>query len=245
MFNTICNGVKSTWENMTSKITNYFFKAAEHTVFSLLGITLFYNNDWLYNISMMDEYEFDIKIYGYYCIYILRYINHLAILSLDEKDFGILTIHHVMTICLLLTSIYRYTRIGVIIALTHDIADIFLNTAKGFKKLCERTNINIYDIFSKLLLICFIFVWLFTRIILNFNILEYIYYSRKLSFYSIHPYAILDIDEKISILLLLINFILQLYWQILIIKFVWNIFKGNSSKDEKGESYKFKLQKIN
>jgi hypothetical protein len=219
-------------------IGEYFYTAFEHSFFASMGLLFFYNRDWFYQISMMDEWEYDRNVYIYYSLYFIRYLAQLINLDKRSKDYHIMAIHHLMTLFLLTVSSFRYTRIGVIIAFNHDICDIPLNLAKGFNKLFEVEKKKVYNILSGICLIYFAWTWILTRMLLNFNILKYIYHSRKLSL-DLEPFMILDIDEQLSILLLLLNFSLQCYWQILIIKFFYGIAIGKKPEDEKGISYDF------
>lgn len=211
-----------------------FYLATEHFIFSVLGVGLFWENEWFHDITMMDDWEFDIKIYGYYYIYFIRYLAHLIYLDRTRKDYSMMFIHHMMTLLLLFVSSFRYTRIGIIIAVNHDYADITLNLAKGFNKIYEKYQIANYDIISNLCLILFVITWTPTRIILNYNILDYIFRTRELPY----NFSNIDLDEKITTSLLLLNFCLQCCWQIMIIRFVYNAIINKPSVDENGIEYK-------
>lgn len=194
--------------------------AIEHTTFFIGGLIAFYNRDWLYDISMMWDYEFEISVYVYYYLYFARYAIQILHLDKKEKDYNVILTHHLMTLALLSTSFYRYTRVGVIIALSHDLADIFLNLGKATNKIYEIGNDKRYEVLSNTFLGLFAVSWVPTRIILNYNILSEIYTHKSIDGY-------LYLDEKICIMLLLLNFCLQVFWQILIVKFVFNIFVGS------------------
>lgn len=208
----------------------------EHSVFFVSGCLAFYDRKWLYDITMMWDSEFDISILVYYIMYCMRYVVQILHMNKSDKDYNVFLTHHIMTIVLLIASLYRFTRIGVIIALSHDVSDIFLNMAKSLNKVYEISNDKRYNTLSNVALSIFCVSWVPTRIILNYNILNEIYTHRNMSIevYLYDSY----IDEQVCIGMLLLNFGLQLFWQILIVKFVYDIYKGILPEDEKGVKYK-------
>lgn len=219
-----------------NKIEGNIYLLIEHTTFFIFGSLTFYDRDWLYDLGMMWQYNFEWSIYIYYYLYFVRYYIQIKQLDKKTKDYYIMLTHHIMTIALLAVSVYRYVRIGVIIALSHDIVDIFLNYAKITNKMYTVTKNPRHNRLSNLSLFFFLCSWVPTRIILNYKILEEIFTHKELNF-SVFINDVY-IDEKLAIILLLINFSLQLFWQILIIFFIYNIISGKGGKDEKGQEYK-------
>lgn len=219
-----------------NKIEENVYLLVEHATFFIFGSLTFYDRAWLYKLSMIWQYNFEWSIYIYYYLYFARYYIQIKQLDRKTKDYYIMLTHHVMTISLLAVSAYRHVRIGVIIALSHDISDIFLNFGKITNKMYEITKNNHHCILSNLSLFSFFCSWILTRIILNYKILEEIFTHKELNFniFINDTY----IDEKLAIILLIINFSLQLFWQILIIFFIYNIVSGKKGKDEKGQEYK-------
>jgi len=242
IFESIVNYVKGTIHSTFSmtpykdKIEKPLYLVIEHTTFFLGGYLTFWNRDWLYDLSMMWDYSFEWSVYIYYYLYFIRYIVQIKHMERNYKDYKILLTHHIMTMMLLVISCFRFTRIGVIIALSHGISDIFLNFAKIMSKIYESTNDKRHNMLSNVLLSFFAVSWTPTRIILNYNILSEIYTHKNMSI-NVFMYDCW-IDEKIAVLLLMINFSLQVFWQILIIKFVYNIFIGSPPEDENGVKYK-------
>lgn len=241
-FESVVTLIKDTITNLFSttpykgKIEKHVYLGLEHTLFFIGGFLTFWKKDWLYDLTMIWDYQFDPAIYIYYFLYSVRYIIQLDHLDKREKDYNIFLVHHLMTLTLLAVSCYRYTRIGVIIALSHDIVDIFLNFAKVMNKVYDISHQKIHLILSNLSLVCFLISWIPTRIILNFNILYEIHNHKNMGI----KVFIYDcwLDEQICIVLLYLNFSLQIFWQVLIIKFAYNIFINAPGEDEKGEKYK-------
>jgi hypothetical protein len=219
-----------------NKIEENVYMLIEHTAFFVFGSLAFYDREWLYDLSMMWDYNFEWSVYIYYYLYFIRYYIQIKQLDKKTKDYYIMLTHHIMTMSLLAISAYRHVRIGVIIALSHDIVDIFLNYAKIMNKMYEVSKNPRHERLSNLSLSFFLCSWIPTRIILNYKILEEIFNNEHLSFNISSYYE--NIDVKLAFVLLLINFGLQLFWQLLIFVFVYNIFLGKKSIDEKGHEYK-------
>ena len=216
------------------------FSALDHGFFFALGSYLFYDKSWLYDLSMIWDSSNSFSSYIYYYLYITRYLVKMKQLDKKEKDYNIFFTHHLMTLVLLGVSFFRFMKIGIIIALSHDLADIFLGSAKAANKIYEISKNYYCYIITNICLVFFLISWIFTRIVLNYNILEYLIINKGISLN--HFFTGLYIDEQISFLLLLVNFGLQLYWQVIIINFIHNIFIGKKPKDEKGITYTIKKE---
>jgi hypothetical protein len=240
-FETAVTYVKGYISNMVrytpykDKIEKPLYLAIEHSVFFLGGYLTFWDRDWLYDLSKMWDYEFEWSIYIYYYLYFVRYVVQILHMEKTDKDYNVFLTHHICTLLLLLISVYRFTHVGVIIALSHDISDIFLNTGKVANKIFEVTKDTRHNMISDLLLSFFVVSWVPTRIVLNYNILSEIYTHKNLTL-GVYLYDCW-IDEQLAFLFLMLNFGLQLFWQVLIIRFVYNICVGVKPKDEKGVEY--------
>ena len=221
----------------TGLVENNLFLLLEHTSFLVLGLALFWNESWLFDITQIWESNIDYKVIIYYYFYTTRYIVQTKMLSRKDKGFITYFIHHITTILLLIFSFQKFNRIGIIIGINHDVADIPLLTAKILHKTYESRDIEIYNYLSKLCFILFIPVFFITRIYLNSDIIYYLTYSkhRVLSkgFY----------DFYICYNLLYLNLILQIFWQIVIVKFAYNMFFGLDAIDEKDGSYMMSKKK--
>ena len=201
----------------------------EHFVFFNLGVLFFSYENWFYDITMMNEYNLTSKILTYYTLYIVRYLVQIKNLQ-DEKDYTSKMIHHISTVLLLSLSLFHYHRIGVIIAVSHDLGDLFLLPAKVCHKSYEVRKNKILNTLSYLLFTLFFFSFFFTRIILNSNI---IYYMSS----ELIPYNYIYPEGYILFALLFVNLSLQIFWQVMIVKFAYKLIKGEKPKDEKGNEY--------
>ncbi|CAB4016055.1 ceramide synthase 5, partial [Paramuricea clavata] len=84
-------------------------------------------------------------IYYYYIIELSFYTSLLLSQFADvkRKDFWIQTIHHVVTISLLVFSYTcNFVRVGAVILLVHDVSDVILEGGKVSKYLCSVVNIQ-------------------------------------------------------------------------------------------------------
>ena len=241
-YENVVNYTKGLIQNLVSstpykgKIEKTLFLVVEHTSFFLLGCVMFLRKNWLYDLSMTWDYEFDWCVYIYYYLYFVRYVVQIVHIDRNDKDSNVFWTHHVMTLVLLGFSAFRYTKMGVIIALSHDISDIFLNAGKVANKIFEVSNDRRHIILSNIFLSFFVVSWTPTRIILNFNILNEIYTHKNLTLQT-YIYDVY-IDDQILLPMFFLNLVLQIFWQILIVKFIYNLCIGIQPKDEKGIEYK-------
>ena len=215
------------------KIADYYVDSIEHFIFFCFGLYLFYKEKWFWNINLMDEKLDDINSWIFYLFYFSRYFMALTYLIIDEKkkNFISMLIHHCYTLLLLAVSYNNFRRIGIMIAITHDIVDIFLNISKGSNFEYQLKKKKLDNILSKSSLFCFVITWIPTRLIFNYKILKYIFESREVNYY-------MPIDQFLAICLLFINFTMQIFWTIRIILFIKNIIIGKVSIDEEGKKYK-------
>ena len=233
------------FENTPEKglVENNMFLLGEHIFFSSLGVILFCKQNWAMDITMMWEHQLSLSIVVYYLLYIMRYVVQIQMMTGKEKDYQSMMTHHISTVLLLTLSFVHYHRIGVIIAMSHDLADLLFLPAKLCHKFYETRKINILNTLSYIYFVLFLLVFFFTRIVLNSRIVYYIfntifYPSGVLQFYNPDIY----LEGHILELLLVVNLGIQWFWQIMIIKFAYNLAIGGKPKDEKGNEY-FKNEK--
>jgi hypothetical protein len=244
--NTIDNYFKNKPEE--SLVEKNYFLLIEHIFFSILGVNFFWNEYWLWDITQMWKSELSYYIFIYYYLYISRYVVQIKMLTGTEKDYKSSLIHHISTISLLAFSFLNYHRIGIIIGIVHDISDIFLLFSKNFHKTYEVNKKGYLNILSYIFFFLFSVIFFFTRIIINSKIINYIFqeeifkYKRISEFYN-NSLIFKSIDAFICVIFLLLNLGLQIFWQLMIIKFSYNLILGNTPKDEKDNTY-FKKKEI-
>jgi hypothetical protein len=88
-------------------------------------------NHWTQWLAYSANIDYYTKLY--YQLQIGVYIHQLWWTEINRKDYKEMIIHHIATLLLLsLSYVTSFTRIGTTIILVHDLADIFLETAKIF-----------------------------------------------------------------------------------------------------------------
>jgi hypothetical protein len=230
-----------------TKLKNYFsgyftdesivdkcFLLTEHSIFFTGGLLAFYDQSWLWDITQTWVANLTYPICIYYYLYIVRYLVQINMLKIYQKDYQTMMSHHLMTILLLGLSFKQYHRIGTIIALSHDLTDIFLLSSKllhyyNLQQQSKKIDTIIYIDFS---IFCVLFF--LTRILLNYKIIHHIVTYTQFSYVYKNN---LPLDLIIMILLLHCNLLLQCFWQIKIIKFAYNLLFCSNPVDEKGQIY--------
>jgi len=209
------------------------FLFGEHLFFFTLGICCFGNESWLYDITMMWDSKISFSVCLYYYLYITRYVVQTKQLLPDDKEYYTYLAHHVSTISLLSLSFFRQSRIGIIIAILHDVVDLFLLPAKICHRYYETRELEILNYLSYLMFIVFVPIYFYTRIYINGAIVLYLYESKFYSLitFSNHP------DFVICFYFLHLNWLIQMIWQIMIVKFLYSITTGQDAIDEKDQAY--------
>ena len=219
-------------------VENNILLLGEHILFTCLGSILFWTEQWLWDITILWEHQMSISIFIYYLLYTTRYVVQIKMMTGEEKDYQSMMTHHISTVLLLTLSFIHYHRIGVIIALTHDLADLALLPAKLCHKLYETRNIKILNTLSYIFFALFFTLFFFTRIVLNSKLIyhtfdSYFYLDGIIQFYNPQLY----IEGYILFFLLFVNLSIQIFWQIMIIKFAYKLLIGEKPKDEKDNEY--------
>ncbi|XP_074033325.1 ceramide synthase 6 isoform X2 [Leptinotarsa decemlineata] len=187
-----------------------------YTFSFIYGITILWNKPWLWNINEcwtdFPHQSVTSDIWWYYMVSMSFYWSLMVSQFFDvkRKDFWQMFIHHIATIILMCLSwIVNVFRVGTLVLVVHDSADIFLEAAKmakysGYQKVCD----TIFAIFTIL--------WITTRIgIFPFWIIR----NTSIDAPKIVPmFPAYYIFNSLLILLL----ILHCFWTYLILKIVHN-----------------------
>ena len=216
----------------------------EHLFFLLFGLGLFGREDWLYDISMMWDSQLSFSVCLYYYLYITRYVVQTKQLQSSDKEYYTYLAHHVSTITLLSLSFLRHSRVGIIIAMLHEYADLFLLPGKICHRFYETRDLEILNTASYLLFLLFVAVYFYTRIYQNSHIVYYLRNSEIFTNFTKDSVKTLQENPEgiMCFYFLHINLFIQMIWQVMIIKFVYSISTGNPAIDDKDISY-FKKKK--
>uniref|UniRef100_A0A8D8Y989 Ceramide synthase 6 n=2 Tax=Cacopsylla melanoneura TaxID=428564 RepID=A0A8D8Y989_9HEMI len=193
----------------------------------IFGFVCLWDKEWLWNIDNCwvnyPHQSVANDVWWYYMISLSFYYS-LAVsqfFDVKRKDFWQMFLHHICTICLLSFSwMCNLTRIGTLVLIVHDCADIFLEAAKmakysKFDKTCE------------ILFLLFTFLWLLTR--------NYIFPFWIIRSTSMDAPKIANTMFPAYYLfngLLILLFILHLFWTRLIIKIAFQYFRAGEVGDD-------------
>lgn len=181
----------------------------------VFGVIVLWDKSWLWNINeCWYTYPHQSVAEGVWWYYIISLTFYWSLcvsqfFDVKRKDFWQMFVHHIATIVLMSFSwITNLHRIGSLVLVTHDCADIFLEAAKmakysGYQKVCDV----IFAIFTVL--------WIVTRLgVYPF----WIIYSTSIEAPNIVPmFPAYYIFNGLLILLL----ILHVFWTYLILKIAY------------------------
>lgn len=211
--------VESSWR------FSYYFFAFSYGVWTL------WDKPWLWDINecwyTFPHQEITSDMWWYYMISLSCYWSFLFTLLVDvkRKDFFEMMAHHFVTILLLVLSwTCNLTRMGSLVLILHDCADIFLESAKmtkyiGWQRTCD------------VLFLIFTIIWIITRIgIYPFWILRSTCFDAKLIVPMFPAYYIFN-----SMLLLLL--VLHFIWTYFILKVCYRaVLSGQTGTDTRSSS---------
>lgn len=206
------------------------FLLLEYVLFFVGGFFTFKDEPWLYNLDLIWDSTLTLPIVVYYYLYTARYAVQLKMLNHTDKDYRMMSLHHISTLCLLMLSFWKHNKIGVTIGIVHDIADIFLLCAKISHKSYEIRKNPILDVLSNFNFIMFTLSFFITRLWFNYRVVAYYHQIDNLIVWS-NPI------ELVLINLLHLNLMLQVIWQFMVLKFLYCLTCGLTPTDEKDESY--------
>jgi sphingoid base N-palmitoyltransferase len=139
-----------------------------------------------------------------------------------RKDFWEMFLHHLVAVPLISFGwVCNIHRMGSLIMVIHDAADIFLEFAKSLK----------YAKFSKacdITFLIFVIVWIITRLMIYPRLLFVTFFRTLLPAYPVYYL----LNSLLSIVLFL-----HIYWTYLIYKVLYDVItKGSVQKDERSSS---------
>jgi len=167
----------------------------------------------------------------YYILYVARYSQGLVSLLLEprRKDFLEMLIHHAVTVIVIYISyIYGWNRIGVVVMVLLDPADVPLHAAKLCKYMFDVTEKKMWQFLADRLFELFAVVFFVTRLIL----FAYVVWS---SIWEAPKYFPIKLPERSCQLLLLTLLVLQSYWAFLIIKVAAKMWQVGGVEDVRSD----------
>ncbi|XP_028398544.1 ceramide synthase 5-like [Dendronephthya gigantea] len=201
---------------------------------------------WGFHVLWKEKYLYDTRhfwiaypnhdlsngIYYYYIIQLSFYTSLLLSQFADvkRKDFWIQTIHHVVTISLMLFSYScNFVRVGAVILLVHDVSDVILECGKVCKYLCGVLDIQK---FCDVIFGVFAVVFFISRLIIfPWWVLRSVYLEAPISFGGTMPmyYCFMG--------LLLTLQAMHIFWFYLIARMAYSfLIKGKVENDARSET---------
>ena len=202
------------------------------------GILSFYDKDWIYDRALLwkgwpndqglDCCAADIKLL--YMVHIGWYIYKLfahAFIDRQLKDATANLIHHFTAISLLCISYYaNVVRIGILVLLLHDPADLVLQ----FGKFCRVIHLKLI---TDCCFVALVLVWFATRIVIfpyqAIGACVWEFYEQHGPGWADQPFMAL------CIAFLSVLYVLHLYWFYLILRIMVRVISGEKPKDDRSD----------
>jgi len=208
------------------KFCESLWRVTFYTFSFLYGAWCLYDKPWTYDsilcFTNYPHHSVSSEVWWYYNFELGFYLSLVVSQFFDirRKDFWQMFIHHIVTVLLLSFSwTCNFHRIGTLVMVIHDFADIPLDGAKIFRylKMQETSNI-VFLIFAA--------AWIFSRIgLFPYRIIAYS------SYYALDVVEMFPAYYIFNSLLCALQ-ILHIIWTALILKIGYDgIFKRNGIKD--------------
>lgn len=198
------------------------------------GATVMSRKWWTYDadqfvIGWPEKHYLDDDIKCYFMMELGFYISLAATVMFDVKrqDFVAMSLHHITTVSLLSYAwLVNATRIGALIMVLFDPADVLLEMAKlvNYMKTLPHSK-RIADI----LFVAFAVVWFITRVAMYASAILYRTLWKGLKWVKVYPGYFCFNG------MLVIIYILQLYWSILVWQAVWRALTQSDIGDTRSD----------
>jgi len=195
------------------------------------GMAVLWGKPWLWDIRYCwyhyPHHAVEGDVWWYYMIELTFYwsLTFSQFYDVKRKDFVEMFIHHITTILLMgLSWTCNLTRVGTLVLVIHDVADILLEAAK----LCKYTN---YQRTCDILFTSFAITWIVTRL--------GVYPTWILYSTTIEAPQIVEMFPAYYIFnaLLAILLMLHVIWTYFILKIVYKaMYTGKTEKDTRSDS---------
>lgn len=213
-----------------AKFSQSGWRCIHYTLSFTFGMSQLWNKPWLWEFKQCffnyPHQSIDDGIWWYYMISLGFYLS-LTILQFHDrkrKDFWQMLIHHFVTLMLIGFSwICNFHRVGSLVLLVHDCADIPLEAAKclkyaNFQKACDLSSIT------------FLVIWIVTRL----GFFPRIIYSSSIEATRLMPIFPAFIVLNFMLIMLMT---LHLVWTHMLMKFMISSFKaGKMETDTRSSS---------
>mmetsp|Transcript_36879 Transcript_36879/g.47660 ORF Transcript_36879/g.47660 Transcript_36879/m.47660 type:complete len:260 (+) Transcript_36879:466-1245(+) len=173
---------------------------------------------------------------AYYILYAARYLQGMLSVLMEHrrKDFWEMMLHHFVTWALVSISyMYGWNRVGLVVMLVFDPADVPLHTAKMSKYIgerrCPKQANSIYQMCSDGLFVVFMLLFFITRLIM----FPYICWSAHIEATRYFPKYN---AEWTCVILLYILLCLQIFWGWLIFRVLYKLIRDGHAEDNRSDN---------
>lgn len=204
-----------------AKFAQSVLEAVIYGAFAVLGLLVVPSMDffwpssrWWQGFAEGGHEIMRLDLRSYYLMYLARYLQALVsvMLELKRKDFVEMVVHHIVTILVIYASyVYGWNRVGVVVMLLLDPADVPLHLAKLCKYTAEASGRHIWQFLADRLFEFFGVVFFVTRIALY----GYVCWSAH---FESPRYFPMSFPKVVCLVSLDIILLLQIYWFSLIVK---------------------------
>jgi len=221
------------------RFADSFTELVFYSLFTWMGLNIYLTHDWVWPSNKWwdgpytDEMIMRNDLRALYLFDTSRYMACLvSVLFMEHKrkDFAEMTIHHCATILVTVVAYFTdHSRIGSMVKVTMDPADVPLHLAKAFNYGATHRKSKVMHFLADRLFEVFAVVFFFTRL----GIFGYIMYSStfegriKCSFTPI---------QNLGLSMLYIIYALQIYWMGLIVNMAMKMARGDKLKDSRSDS---------
>ena len=225
----VVNGISLIWSGLVSVIIIY---AAENAVDIILNALALFFIQQIDN-EIMSPRETD-ALKAYYLLYAARYSQGMVSVFIEHKrkDFWEMLVHHFVTVSLIgISYVYGWNRVGAVVMILLDPADVPLHIAKQFKYVGDARGGSTQKIMqSGADLFFVIFMLLFA--VMRLGIYPYVVWSAHVEGREYFSYGL---GAWTCIALLYILLLLQIYWFVLILKVAIKVITSGAAEEVRSD----------
>lgn len=228
-------------QTRSKRILECFWRFSYYSFAFIYGCVVLWNKSWLWDIKeCWIGYPFhrvDDSVWWYYMIETSFYYSLLLASFFDVRrsDFWQLIVHHVVTIGLLSSSFtINFVRVGTLVLVSHDLADILLEFGK-----LTRYDRNLKSV-TNACFVVFLTGWIVTR--LGYYPLVIVRSALTEAAALIQPdYELLNFTQvpyapRVIILMLFILILLHIFWTVIIMRIVIKTITEGEAGDVRSDS---------
>jgi len=221
-----------------AKFVQSFMEAFCYGGFALIGLRVVPSQDWIWPSAKWwigfaegghEVMRADLRCY--YIMYIARYAQAVVTVLLEpkRKDIVAMLLHHIVTVVVIYISyVYGWNRVGVVVMVLLDPADVPLHLAKLCKYTAEATKLSLWQRVADRLFEVFAVLFFVTRIVMY----GYVCWSAHIEATRYFPKGL---PEWTCVVCLYTLLLLQIYWFSLIMKVAMMLLWGGGAEDPRSD----------